>query len=488
MLNEVVAARTPSNKMVHILAVGAATDLAALKTITGDPNRVKTVSTFSEMEAGLTAVNKSAIADQHEFLNGLYAVYYASPKRSGSHTVKMAVKDNLCTTQYPYTPEGFDCTLSGTYSATGFVNTVSELIITGPESIESGSSGVWKAKTLYNNDPLIYQWSLLANPNGEFAITPDPIDNRLLRIKSNSIIEGALATIRLQTYVDLGGGVYLLIDQQDRNITTSDGISSTLDNCPGLPNADQLDSDADGQGNACDTDDDGDGVFDLNDLEPFNPSAGLDTDRDGVADTVDKDDDGDGIPDTSDTQPKSPNPKLLSIAANDGWLLESAALNNKGGTADSRSSILIVGDSLKNQAYRSILHFDTAKLPNNAVITKATLTLKKQSLKGVVKPLGNLLVDLKQKNFGSNASLATNDFEAKAGKTSVGTFKVSGNPYSAVLTATGKANISKTAATQFKIHFTKDDNNDKGDDYLKFYSGNASSSTKPSLVIEYYVP
>jgi hypothetical protein len=184
--------------------------------------------------------------------------------------------------------------------------------------------------------------------------------------------------------------------------------------------------------------------------------------------------------------------ELLSVDTKDGWLLESTETSKKGGKAGSTTT-LIVGDSSKNQEYRSIVHFDTASLPDNAVITKATLTLEKQSVKGNVKPLGNLVVDIKQKNFGSTASLKANDFEAKAGKISVGAFKVSGDIYgstyySAVLNTTGKTNISKTAATQFKIHFTKDDNNDKGDDYLKFYSGNASSSSRPSLVIEYYVP
>jgi alpha-tubulin suppressor-like RCC1 family protein len=182
------------------------------------------------------------------------------------------------------------------------------------------------------------------------------------------------------------------------------------------------------------------------------------------------------------------NPKLFSIAAKDGWVLESTETSKKGGKADSSSTTLIVGDSAKNQAYRSVLHFDTTSLPNNAVIIKATLTLKKQSLKGDVKPLGNLWLDMKQKNFGSTASLKANDFEATAGKTWVGKFKVSGNTYTAILKDTAKGYISKTAATQFKLGFNYGDNNDKGDDYLKFYSGNASSSLRPSLVIEYYVP
>jgi uncharacterized protein YjbI with pentapeptide repeats len=261
----------------------------------------------------------------------------------------------------------------------------------------------------------------------------------------------------------------------------NDVIDDSVDNCGSQSNADQADSDMDGQGNACDItpngDTDGDGVDNNTDNCPSLANADqLDTDSDGQGNACDA----------------SPyvmqSLTLRSVNTQDGWLLESTETSKKGGKADSSSTTLIVGDSAKNQEYRSILHFDTASLPDNALITKVTLTLKKQSLKGDVKPLGNLVIDMKQKNFGTSVSLTANDFEATAGKNSVGTFKATGSTYAAKLISTGTDYISKTAATQFKIHFSKDDNNDKGEDYLKFYSGNASTAQRPSLVIEYYVP
>ena len=48
-----------------------------------------------------------------------------------------------------------------------------------------------------------------------------------------------------------------------------DGVPDDSDNCPGIANADQLDTDSDGAGDVCDTDDDGDGILDVDDESPL---------------------------------------------------------------------------------------------------------------------------------------------------------------------------------------------------------------------------
>lgn len=73
-----------------------------------------------------------------------------------------------------------------------------------------------------------------------------------------------------------------------------DGVPDATDNCPSIANSDQADYDGDGMGNACDPDDDNDGVLDVNDAFPFDPTEWVDTDGDGIGNNADLDDDNDG--------------------------------------------------------------------------------------------------------------------------------------------------------------------------------------------------
>jgi hypothetical protein len=72
------------------------------------------------------------------------------------------------------------------------------------------------------------------------------------------------------------------------------------DNCLGVSNPTNLDTDHDGKGNACDADDDNDGVVDSKDAFPLNKNETVDSDRDGKGDNGDKDDDNDGLKDAAE--------------------------------------------------------------------------------------------------------------------------------------------------------------------------------------------
>jgi hypothetical protein len=79
-------------------------------------------------------------------------------------------------------------------------------------------------------------------------------------------------------------------------------------NCPEFPNPDQADNDADGIGDACDNDDDGDIVNDEIDNCPLvsNPDQS-DGDEDGIGNACDPDDDNDGVVDIIDNCPTISN-------------------------------------------------------------------------------------------------------------------------------------------------------------------------------------
>jgi hypothetical protein len=185
--------------------------------------------------------------------------------------------------------------------------------------------------------------------------------------------------------------------------------------------------------------------------------------------------------------------KLVSSGAYDGWVLESSETSGVGGTLNAIAGTFALGDDAANKQYRAILHFNTASLPDTAVITKVTLQIKKQRLVGTspFASLGGLRVDIRKPFFGSAAALQLGDFQATAGASAVATFGATPdltNWYSAILNSAGRARINRTGTTQFRLRFALDDNNDHIADYMIFYSGNATLVNKPLLTIEYYVP
>jgi hypothetical protein len=82
-------------------------------------------------------------------------------------------------------------------------------------------------------------------------------------------------------------------------------VAGCDDNCPWTPNPNQIDSDSDGVGDACEgIDQDGDGIPDDLDNCPADHNPGQeDNEGDGFGDACDPDDDNDGDPDVTDCYP-----------------------------------------------------------------------------------------------------------------------------------------------------------------------------------------
>ncbi len=183
-----------------------------------------------------------------------------------------------------------------------------------------------------------------------------------------------------------------------------------------------------------------------------------------------------------------------STALHDGWILESSETSGNGGTMNATATVLYLGDNAQKKQYRSILSFTTSSLPDNAVITKVTLKLKRQGITGGGNPVSmfqGFMADVKKGMFGT-APLALADFKVNANKT-VGPQSpaLTSGWYSLNLTP-AKAYVNKLATnsglTQIHLRFKLDDNNNATANFLKLYSGNAGAANRPQLIIEYYVP
>lgn len=192
---------------------------------------------------------------------------------------------------------------------------------------------------------------------------------------------------------------------------------------------------------------------------------------------------------------------INSTAGQDGWILETTEISNKGGTKNSTGTSFNVGDDAAKKQYRVILSFNTSSLPDNAVITKVTLKLKKRVIGGGGNPITmfqGFVLDMKKGFFGTSAALEAVDFQNAI---PLGTGKNFGpyiNPsfingfYNFTL-ANGGTYINKLATnggvTQIRVRFKLDDNNNATANFISLFSGNhTTAANRPKLMITYYVP
>ncbi len=185
---------------------------------------------------------------------------------------------------------------------------------------------------------------------------------------------------------------------------------------------------------------------------------------------------------------------FVSAAAQDGWLLESGETTNAGGSVDgtaTSTSALRVGDDNKDKQYKSVVSFDTSSIPDGATILSVTLRLRRGTLSGT-SPFtthGTCWVDVANGGFSGSTALAAGDFQAAATAVQAASLTNAANNgdwSTGSLNAAGLAALNKTGTTQLRVYFNLDDNDDTGNDYIGYYSGdNTTAANRPQLVVTY---
>ena len=185
---------------------------------------------------------------------------------------------------------------------------------------------------------------------------------------------------------------------------------------------------------------------------------------------------------------------LTSVATQDGYVLESGETTNAGGSINSTASTtsaLRVGDDNGDRQYKAVVSFDTSSIPDGATIVSATLRLRRGTVSGTspFSTHGTCWADVQSGGFSGSTTLQTGDFQAVATvvqAASLSNATTNGAWSEGSLNAAGLAAIDKAGTTQLRIYFNLDDNDDTGNDYIGYYSGdNSTGANRPQLVVTY---
>ena len=184
---------------------------------------------------------------------------------------------------------------------------------------------------------------------------------------------------------------------------------------------------------------------------------------------------------------------FTSLAARDGYLIESTEFSGIGGIGGSAAGYYVqVGDYTSDRQVKGLVAFNVS-LPGGAVITSVELRYRFASAVGT-NPFGThgaMLVDLANPYFGATGGLAPSDFEASP--TYLDAAGCSSTPtagwYSCNLYPASWGFLNTSGENQLRLYFTLDDNDDGSSDMLRFFSGNYTNAAyRPVLVINYYIP
>ncbi|MBI5825397.1 MAG: hypothetical protein HZB18_15320 [Chloroflexi bacterium] len=182
----------------------------------------------------------------------------------------------------------------------------------------------------------------------------------------------------------------------------------------------------------------------------------------------------------------------FSLPNSDGWVLESTATSNVGGSINSSDTTMSVGDDANNRDYRIFSRFDTRTdpVPADAVIAVVNYRIKQVNVTGT-NPLtthGDLITELNKPYYGTNSSLELIDFQnlADKGACKFDTILLPDGFYRCVFFKVSLNLFPKNGVIDLRSRFELDDT-DGVSDLLTVYSGNyAFQFSRPELFVAYY--
>lgn len=177
-----------------------------------------------------------------------------------------------------------------------------------------------------------------------------------------------------------------------------------------------------------------------------------------------------------------------------GWIRESAFGSGVGGTKVSNGPVR-VGDDSSKRGIRSVIQFDTSYIPDDAIITGATLNLTNDGTGlgditgfGPTSDPDSMAVQAGLPCIGS-CFLQSTDYEASLA--TLGYFYAGNNPEPTLPPGQYRLNsnltrISKTGVTDLRLRFNKVTDIDGYSDYFSAYG--ASSAQPPTFTVGYRMP
>jgi hypothetical protein len=256
-----------AEKNIFVVAVGTSAassqNLASLRSLTGEPSsatvlqkRVFPIADFSELSTRLLIVLKQA----RRFSEGLYAIYYTSPKRANVHSVELSLEGN----QSCQNTSSLVCLITHSFSADGFQEAKPTFFIDWPSKIIAGTNVRLKVETRWSVFSPNYTWDVLYQSPG-VTLATDPQDSSFATISTLADIDNASITFKVAD-LNHSPGLELFY-----TLYVGDGYLLGDDNCPFIFNPDQADSDQDGIGDVCPQDNiksmyldiDGSGIIDV---------------------------------------------------------------------------------------------------------------------------------------------------------------------------------------------------------------------------------